>query len=94
MKKDTPDFKPVATEMGAWAGDLTAAGHLPEAIDVLKLAVAIYPDGVVGFQVYTALGDAYLQAGQKDLAIQSYKTQMEKTPGAAAVAEKLKALSK
>jgi dienelactone hydrolase len=94
MKKDTPEFKPVATEMGAWADDLTAAGHLPEAIDVLKLAVAIYPDGVVGFQVYTALGDAYAKAGQKELAIAAYKAQLEKTPGAAAVAEKLKALSK
>jgi dienelactone hydrolase len=94
MKKDTPDFKPVATEMGAWASDLTAAGHLPEAIDVLKLAVAIYPDGVAGFQSYTALGDAYVQAGQKELAIESYKKQLEQTPGNAAVAEKVKALGK
>jgi dienelactone hydrolase len=94
MKKDTPDFKPIATEMGVWADDLIASGHLPEAIDVLKLNTEIYPDGVVGFQVYTALADAYSQNGQKDLAIVTYKTQLEKTPGNALVIEKLKALSK
>jgi len=93
MKKDTPDFKPNAVEMGAWAGDLTASGHLPEAIDVLKLNAEIYPDGVIGFQPYTALGDAYAQAGQKDLAIENYKKQLEKTPVNAPVTEKLKALT-
>jgi dienelactone hydrolase len=93
MEKDTPDFKPDAVEVGAWAGELTASGHLPEAIDVLKLNAKLYPDGVIGFQVYTALGDAYALAGQKELAIQSYKTQLEKTPVNAPVAEKLKALS-
>jgi pimeloyl-ACP methyl ester carboxylesterase len=93
MTKDTPDFKPNAVEMGAWAGDLTTANHLPEAIDVLKLAVAIYPDGAIGLQPYSALGDAYAQNGQKDLAIAAYKTQLDKTPGNAAIAEKLKPLT-
>jgi hypothetical protein len=92
MIKDTPDFKPVATEMRSWADDLTEANHLPEAIDVLKLATTIYPEGVIGFQVYTALGDAYAQNGQKDLAIAAYKTQLEKTPVNAPVTDKLKAL--
>jgi tetratricopeptide (TPR) repeat protein len=94
MKKDTPDFKPDPNQMGAWSDYLIAADHLPEAIDVLKLNAELYPNGALGFQVYTALGDAYVQAGQKDLAIQSYKTQLEKTPGNAAVAEKVKALGK
>jgi predicted alpha/beta-hydrolase family hydrolase len=94
MKKDTPDFKPDAVETGAWADDLIAGGHLPEAIDVLKLNVELYPNGVIGAQPYVALGDAYALAGQKELAAQSYKTQLEKTPANAAVAEKLKALSK
>jgi hypothetical protein len=93
MKSDSPDFKPNAVEMSAWAGDLTAIGHLPEAIDVLKLNAEIYPDGVIGFQPYTALGDAYALSGKKDLAIENYKKQMEKTPANAAVADKLKALT-
>jgi tetratricopeptide (TPR) repeat protein len=93
MKRGTPDFKPVATEMRSWSDDLIAAGHLPEAIEVLKLAVAIYPDGAIGFQGYTSLGDAYAKNGQKDLAIQSYRTQLEQTPVNAPVAEKLKALT-
>jgi tetratricopeptide (TPR) repeat protein len=79
--------------MGAWADDLIAADHLPEAIDVLKLNVEMYPNGALSFQPYTALGDAYVQNGQKELAMQSYKTQLEKTPFAAAVAEKMKALA-
>jgi tetratricopeptide (TPR) repeat protein len=91
MKKDIPDFKPDPTEMGSWADELIAAGHLPEAIDVLKLNVEVNPDARGG---YGALGDAYAQAGQKDLAIQSYKKQVENTPGNAVVVEKLKALSK
>jgi hypothetical protein len=94
MKKDTPDFKPDPNQMGAWSDDLIAAGHVSEAIDVLKLNVEMYPNGALSFQPYTALGDAYFQNGQKELAIQSYKTQLEKTPGAAAVAEKVKALEK
>jgi dienelactone hydrolase len=93
MKKDNPDFKPGANQMGAWADDLIASGHLPEAIDVLKLNVEMYPNGAPSFQPYTALGDAYVQNGQKELAMQSYKTQLEKTPFAAAVAEKMKALA-
>jgi tetratricopeptide (TPR) repeat protein len=91
MKKETPYFKPDTTEMGAWADDLIATGHLPEAIDVLKLNVEVSPDA---YGVYIPLGDAYAQAGERDLAIQSYKTQLEKTPGNTAVAEKIKALSK
>jgi dienelactone hydrolase len=91
MKKDTPDFKPDQAEMGSWADDLIATGHLPEAIAVLKLNVAANPDARGG---YAALGDAYAAAGQKDLAIQSYKKQLEMTPGNPAVADKLKELSK
>jgi dienelactone hydrolase len=94
MKKDAPDFKPDCLDMNAWADDLITDGHLPEAISVLYLNAELYPNGVTGFPSYTALGDAYAQDGQTDLAIQSYKTQLEKTPNAVAVAEKLKALSK
>jgi hypothetical protein len=93
MKKDSSDFNLDATEMRAWAADLITSGHLREAICVLKLNVELYPNGVTGYNPLIALGDAYAQAGQKDLAIQSYKTQLEKTPGNDAVAEKLKALS-
>jgi hypothetical protein len=95
IKRETTDFKPDAAEMYAWADDLTTANHLSDSISVLKLNTELYPNGVIGgAQPYIALGDAYSQNGQKALAIQSYKTQLEKTPGNTAVAEKLKALNK
>jgi tetratricopeptide (TPR) repeat protein len=66
-----------------------ADNHLPEAIDLLKLNVQIYPDSS---NAYDSLGDAYMKSGQKELAIESYTKSLEKDPTNDNAKEKLKQL--
>ncbi len=75
--------------MYMWATDLKDDGHLPEAIDVLKLELQTYPDSS---DAYDRLGDAYQKSGEKQLAIESYRKALEKNPANSDAKEKLAAL--
>jgi cytochrome c-type biogenesis protein CcmH/NrfG len=50
-----------------------------EAIEVLKQNVTLHP---ASSNVYDSLGEAYMDAGEKDLAIKSYEKALELDPGA------------
>lgn len=50
------------------------AGDTKSAVEIMKLNVEAYPDSP---NVYDSLGDAYLAAGQKDLAIEASKKALE-----------------
>ena len=63
--------------------------HFPEAIDILKLNAKNYP---ASGSVYDSLGEAYMQSGQKQLAIDSYKKSLEKDPSNDNARQKLKDL--
>jgi tetratricopeptide (TPR) repeat protein len=89
MKKEKPDFKIGDTPMYIWATELKDDGHLPEAIDVLKLELQTYPDSS---DAYYSLGDAYQKSGEKQLAIESYRKALEKNPANSDAKEKLAAL--
>ena len=89
MKKEKPEFKVAEPAMYEWAGELQEDGHLPEAIDILKLNTEMYPDSS---NAYETLGEAYEKAGQKPSAIESYKKALEKDPGNRQAKEKLKTL--
>jgi pimeloyl-ACP methyl ester carboxylesterase len=89
MKREKPDFKIGDTPMYTWATELKDDGHLPEAIDVLKLELQTYPDSS---DAYDSLGEAYQNSGEKQLAIESYKKALEKNPGNSDAKEKLAAL--
>jgi tetratricopeptide (TPR) repeat protein len=89
MKKEKPDFKIGDTPMYIWATELKDDGHLPEAIDVLKLELQIYPDSS---DAYDSLGDAYQKSGQNQLAIENYQKALEKNPDNSDAKEKLAAL--
>jgi len=66
------DFtEPVLNNLGY---RLMAEGKLPEAIEVFKLNVEAYPAAA---NTYDSLGEAYLKAGQKDLAIVNYRRSLE-----------------
>jgi tetratricopeptide (TPR) repeat protein len=86
MQKDKPDFKIDDTTMHLWATDLKDESRLPEAIDVLKLEVHVYPDSG---DAYARLAEAYQDSGQKQLAIQSYEKALEKNPGDSSIKDKL-----
>jgi pimeloyl-ACP methyl ester carboxylesterase len=89
MQKEKPNFKVDDTTMHLWATELEDEGHLPEAIDVLKLEVHTYPEWG---DSYERLGEAYQDSGQKQLALESYKKALEKNPANASVKGKLQKL--
>jgi len=86
MKKENPDFNLDDDALRAWADDLTAENHTPEAIDLLKLDVQLHPDSAAA---YYALAGAYANSGQKQLAIENYKKTLEKDPTNQRAKEKL-----
>jgi dienelactone hydrolase len=89
MVKDQPDFKLDEATMNLWACDLMSQNHLPEATELFKLNVQMYPDS---WNAYDSLGEAYMNAGQKQLAIDNYKKSLELNPANDNAKEKLKVL--
>ncbi len=51
--------------------------RVKEAVEIFKLNVAAYPEG---FNTYDSLGEAYLAAGERELAIKNYKKSLELNP--------------
>ncbi|MEK6303135.1 MAG: serine hydrolase [Acidobacteriota bacterium] len=63
--------------------------RVKDAIEILKLNVEMFPQG---FNAYDSLGEAYMENGDKQLAIQNYKKSLELNPKNTGAAEKLKKL--
>jgi tetratricopeptide (TPR) repeat protein len=84
-----PDFKLDEAAVNSWAYDLMGNNHLPDALELFKLNVTLYPESS---NAYNSLGEAYLKSGQKQLAIESYKKSLEKNPNNNDAREKLKDL--
>lgn len=59
------------------------------AIEIFKLNVKMYPQSA---NVYDSLGEAYMNDGQKELAIQNYKKSLELNPDNTNAKEMLKKL--
>jgi tetratricopeptide (TPR) repeat protein len=89
MLKDNPDFKLNEAAVNLWGLDLMEKNHLTEAIELLKLNVQVFPGSS---NAYDSLGEAYMKAGQKQLAIDNYKKSLELNPENDNAKEKLKAL--
>src|SRR5690606_27214675 len=56
---------------------LLQGGRIEDAIIILKLNSEAYPES---FNVYDSLGEAYMIAGEKELAIENYKKSLELNP--------------
>jgi tetratricopeptide (TPR) repeat protein len=89
LLKEQPDFKLDEDAVTRWGYGLIQGNHLAEAIDVLKLDVQVFPSSS---NAYDSLGEAYTKAGQKQLAIDSYKKSLELNPANDNAKEKLKML--
>jgi dienelactone hydrolase len=89
MLKDQPDFKLDEGAVNHWGYNLMGKNHLPEATELFKLNVQVFPDS---WNVYDSLGEAYMKAGQKQLAIDNYKQSLELNPANDNAKEKLKVL--
>jgi tetratricopeptide (TPR) repeat protein len=61
--------------------------RLPEAIEVFKLNVEMYPDA---FNTYDSLGEAYMVKGEKELAIENFERSLELNPANTNAVEMLK----
>ena len=77
MQKGRSDFKLEEDAVNSWSEALQDANHLPEALILLKLNVQMHSDSS---GVYANLGEAYQKSGQTQLAIDNYKTSLEKDP--------------
>jgi tetratricopeptide (TPR) repeat protein len=89
MLKDQPDFKLDEGAVNLWGYDLMTKNHLPEAIELFKLNVQVFPASA---NAYDSLAEAYMKAGQKQLAIDNYKKSLELNPANDNAKEQLKAL--
>jgi dienelactone hydrolase/predicted negative regulator of RcsB-dependent stress response len=89
MLKDDKDFKLDEGAVDLWAHDLMEKNHLTEATELLKLNVQVFP---ASSNAYDSLGEAYMKAGQKQLAIDNYKKSLELNPDNDNAKEKLKGL--
>jgi dienelactone hydrolase len=89
MQKEKPDFKLDEGAIDQWSNELLSDNHLPEAINLGKLNVQMYPDSMAA---YADLGEAYARSGQKQRAVETYKKGLEKEPTNEQVKKKLKEL--
>jgi dienelactone hydrolase len=90
LKKSQPDrYDFSERELNAFGYELLGQGRTPEAIEIFKLNVEMFPEG---FNTYDSLGEAYALAGQKELAIKNYRKSLELNPQNTGAAEALKSL--
>jgi tetratricopeptide (TPR) repeat protein len=70
---------------------LLASGKIPEAIEVFRLNVELFPESS---NVYDSLGEAFMKSADKEQAIKNYKKSLELNPGSENAKEMLRALEK
>jgi hypothetical protein len=63
IQKENHDFKLDVDAVMSWVYRLMADGHLPEASDVMKLAIRIDPSS----GAYAGLPEAYMKSGPPEL---------------------------
>lgn len=89
-RKDRPAAEQInENRMNQIGYDLLGMKRYPDAIEVMKLNVEDYPQSA---NAYDSLGEAYMNNGDKDLAIKNYRRSIELNPGNKNGAEMLKKL--
>jgi CubicO group peptidase (beta-lactamase class C family) len=90
------EFRPALMRGDIPEGSINSLGYhflgqknLPDAILIFQLNVELYPKSG---NVYDSLGEAYMNAGSKDLAIQNYERSLELDPHNSNAADMLKKL--
>jgi len=76
--------------MNTFGYQLMGTNHLDQAIEIFKLNVEAYPQSS---NVYDSLGEAYMNKGNKELAIKNYQKSFELDPSNANAAATVKKLS-
>lgn len=92
LKSASPDsYNFRESQLNSLGYQLLQAGKNKEAIEILKLNIASYPDS---YNVYDSMGEAYMMNGDNTLAIENYKRSLELNPDNQNAAEMLKKLEK
>ncbi|MEK6410871.1 MAG: tetratricopeptide repeat protein [Acidobacteriota bacterium] len=74
-QQDAYDFS--EPQLNGLGYQLLQMKRVKDAIEILKLNVEMFPQG---FNTYDSLGEAYMENGDKQLAIQDYKKSLELNP--------------
>ena len=79
LKKNHPyDYNFDEVQLNILGYNLMAKERVSEALEILKLNVKNFPDS---FNTYDSLAEAYMIAGNKELAIKNYEKSVELNPG-------------
>jgi dienelactone hydrolase len=78
VKGQNPEFKLSLGDCLTWGEQLVRENHLPEAIEVLKLTISLYP--TESWYSYRLLSQAYVANNQKDLAVSTLQALLQKDP--------------
>ncbi len=90
IKREKPDDVSVSeNRLNNLGYMLMRQEKLMAAIEIFKLNVELYPNA---WNVYDSLGEAYMNKGEKELAIANYKKSLELNPGNEGGAQMLKKL--
>jgi tetratricopeptide (TPR) repeat protein len=90
IKKEQPDNASINEDrLNNFGYVLMRQNKLPEAIAIFKINVEFYP---ASWNVYDSLGEAYMNNGEKELAITNYRKSLELNPANSNGAEILKKL--
>jgi dienelactone hydrolase len=91
LRKGQPDrYDFGEPELNALGYELLRTNRVREAIEIFKLNVEMFPQG---FNTYDSLGEAYLAAGERELAIKNYRKSLELNPQNANAALVLKRIA-
>jgi dienelactone hydrolase len=78
LRRSQPDRYDFAElELNALGYELIFTGRPKDAVEIFKLNVEMYPQG---FNTYDSLAEAYLAAGERELAIKNYRRSLELNP--------------
>ncbi|WP_045689913.1 alpha/beta fold hydrolase [Hymenobacter sp. AT01-02] len=89
IKKRETDYRHSESDLNSWGYSLLRQGEKQKALEVFKLNTVLYPRSGNAFD---SLAEAYLNAGNKDLARMNYQKSLELNPKNTNAAEVLKKL--
>jgi imidazolonepropionase-like amidohydrolase len=88
LKKDQPEAYDFSErELNRLGYEMLKQQRTADAIEIFKLNVEMFPNA---FNVYDSLGEAYLRAGDRSLAVKNYQKSLELNPHNTNAAEALK----
>lgn len=90
IKQNNPDYTLAEAEVNSWGYELLRRKKVREAVGVFKLNVRMHPQSA---GVYDSLAEAYMEQGDKELAVQNYKRSLELNPQNSNALEMIKKLS-